>query len=454
MEILFLLVGIILGGTAAWFIAKYKFERTTGISSEELSSYTNQISALQEQKSKLEGRNIAVEERLQHIEGELSLERNKVIELNSSLAKINTEYSGIEQRLREQKTELEQLQQKSETVFKNLANEILNENSRRFAEQNKTSLADILNPLGERIKDFEKKVSDVHVSDTRERASLQEQIRFLTDLNQQVSKEANNLTNALKGQAKTQGNWGEFILERVLEKSGLTKGREYTVQSSMATEDGRRLQPDVIINLPENKHLVIDSKVSLVAYERYCNAETSEEKNLAMKEHLLSIRSHIKNLSGKSYQNLYQLTSLDFVLLFIPIEPAFNEAVNTDITLYDDAFEKNIVIISTSTLLATLRTIANIWKQENQNKNVLEIAKQAGDLYDKFVGFIDDMTTVGKQLDSAKDNYTEAMKKLSTGSGNIVKRFENIKTLGAKASKSLPQKLLDRANEDDELKLE
>ncbi|MCC7095433.1 MAG: DNA recombination protein RmuC, partial [Ignavibacteriaceae bacterium] len=259
-----------------------------------------------------------------------------------------------------------------------------------------------------------------------------------------------NLTEALKGQSKTQGNWGEFILESILEKSGLVKGREYVVQESLTSESGKRLQPDVIIKLPENKSIVVDSKVSLIGYEKYISEEDEHQKQLGLREHINSIRSHIKNLSGKNYQNLYQLESLDFVLMFMPIEPAFALAVQNDQAIFNDAFEMNIVIVSPSTLLATLRTISSIWRQENQNKNALEIARQSGDMLDKFTAFVEDLLTVGKGLISVKDNYDKAMNKLTDGRGNLISRAEKIKELGAKTSKSLPPAILNRAKEDSE----
>jgi DNA recombination protein RmuC len=277
---------------------------------------------------------------------------------------------------------------------------------------------------------------------------------MLKEMNQKITQEATNLTNALKGQSKTQGNWGEFILESILEKSGLVKGREYVVQESLTAESGKRFQPDVIINLPENKSIIIDSKVSLIGYEKFISSDDEREKQLALREHINSIRSHIKSLSGKNYQNLYQLESLDFVLMFMPIEPAFAYAVQSDASLFTDAFERNIVIVSPSTLLATLRTIASIWRQENQNRNALEIAKQSGDMLDKFTAFVDDLISVGKGLMSAKDNYDKAMNKLVDGRGNLVNRAEKIKQLGAKASKTLPPSILNRADLDDDNMLE
>jgi DNA recombination protein RmuC len=379
----------------------------------------------------------------------LTSERAKNTSLNSELSSLKSDYNNLLTRLAEQKDEVEKLQEKFTKEFENLANRIMEEKSSTFTKQNKENLDQILRPLNEKIKDFEKKVDDVYVNDSKERAGLIQQIKTLHDLNQQMSKDATNLTNALKGQTKTQGNWGEFILESILEKSGLEKGREYLVQASMTTENGKRFQPDVLVNLPDNKTIVIDSKVSFVAYEKYCSVDDEAERASALREHILSIRNHIKELSAKNYQNLYQLQSLDFVLMFMPIEPAFSLAVQYDPGIFNEAFEKNIVIVSPSTLLATLRTIASIWRQENQNKNAIEIARQSGALYDKFVGFVDDLINVGNKIDLAKSSYGDAMKKLHEGSGNLVSRTERIKKLGAKTTKSLPKSLLDRTDEDE-----
>jgi DNA recombination protein RmuC len=378
-------------------------------------------------------------------------ERSKVLSLSSENSKIKADYENLGKRLAEQKDEIEQLHQKFSNEFKNLANEILEDKSRKFTEQNKTNIDDILRPLSEKIKDFEKKVNDVYITDSKDRASLAEQIRSLHELNQQMSKDANNLTKALKGDSKTQGSWGEFILESILEKSGLVKDREYKIQLSFTSEEGRRQRPDVIIYLPDNKNMIIDSKTSLTAYEGYCSSDDETVREQLLKEHIASIRSHIKGLNQKTYQNLYELQSLDFVLLFIPVEPAFALAIQKNPELFDEAFDRNIVIVCPSTLLATLRTIANIWKQEKQNRNALEIAKQSGALYDKFVGFVEDLINVGKKLKSTNESYEEAMKKLHEGSGNLVLRALRIKELGAKNQKNLPQSLVDRAEGENSL---
>jgi DNA recombination protein RmuC len=425
MEIVFLIIGIIIGASAAYFAAKFKYQSGSG---------------------KLEERNVITESNLAETKEALDSERAKVIELSSKISALDAVNSNLEQKLAEQKKELEELQSRFTKEFENLANRILEEKSQKFTEQNKSNLDNILMPLQERIKEFEKRVNEVYVNETKERASLAEQIRNLHELNQQMSKDANNLTRALKGDSKTQGSWGEFILESILEKSGLLKDREYAVQQTVKSEDGKNLRPDVIVNLPENKSMVIDSKVSLTAYEHFTSSDDETERARYLKDHITSIRNHIKRLSPKEYQKLYGLSSLDFVLMFIPIEPAFGLAVQNDSGIFYEAFEKNIVIVSPTTLLATLRTIASIWKQEKQNSNALEIAKQSGELYDKFVGFVEDLISLGNNLKQTKDNYDKAMNKLVEGRGNLVGRVENIKQLGANTTKSIPNPLLDRAD--------
>jgi len=429
MEALFIFIALIIGFIISWFI-----------SSSKIKSLSNENSKLSERSSMLE------KERENQI-GELKGERDKVVELNSKLSSLKSDHSNLQQKLIEQKTEIEKLQETFTKEFENLANRIFEEKGKAFTETNKTNLTQILDPLKERIRDFEKKVEESNKENIDRHASLRQQLQMLKDMNQEITKEAKNLTEALKGQSKTQGNWGEFILESILEKSGLVKGREYVVQESITTESGRRFQPDVIIKLPENKSIVIDSKVSLVGYEKFVSSENENEKQLALRDHNFSIRSHIKNLASKNYQNLYQLEGLDFVLMFMPIEPAFALAVQQDPQIFNDAFEQNIVIVSPSTLLATLRTIASIWRQENQNKNAFEIARQSGELLDKFTSFVDDLITIGKGLVSTKDNYDKAMNKLVEGRGNLVSRTEKIKQLGAKATKSLPPTLLNRADD-------
>jgi len=377
---------------------------------------------------------------------------SKYKHINSKLEERNL---ILEERLDEQKEETEKLREKFSIEFENLANKILDEKSRKFTEQNKENLDTILNPLKEKISEFEKKVSDVYISETKERAALAEQLRNLHELNKQMTEEANNLTKALKGDTKTQGTWGEFILESILEKSGLEKGREFLIQETFKSDEGSNLRPDVIVNLPENKSMVIDSKVSLTAYEQYSSSDNEIERKRALSEHVNSIRRQVKVLSTKDYHNLYGLNSLDFVLMFIPIEPAFALAVQNDQSLFYDAFEKNIVIVSPSTLLATLRTIASIWKQESQNRNAIEIARKSGELYDKLAAFVEDLIKVGQRMDDAKKTYEEAMNKLAEGRGNIISRAENLRLMGAKTTKSIDQRIVDKASggDDEQLKL-
>lgn len=391
----------------------------------------------------------SLERDVQSAKEELSQERNKSESLQIERTRLQAENDNLIQKLSEQKTQLEDLQERFSKEFENLANRILDDKSKKFTEQNEAQLKTILDPLRDRIRDFEKRVNETHNESAIERSALKEQLRIMSDMNKRMSEEALNLTKALKGDSKKQGNWGELILEKVLERSGLTKGREYDVQQSFTLEDGSRLQPDVIIRLPDGKNLIVDSKVSLVAYERYIASDGDDKaaQEAFLKEHIASIRAHIRGLSGKSYHNLYGIGSPDFVLLFIPIEPAFILSISTDNDLYNDAFDKNVVLVSPTTLLATLRTIANVWKQEYQSQNAMEIAKQGADMYDKFVAFIEDMIKVGKLMDDSKNTYAEAMKKLHEGKGNLVRRAENMKKLGVKAGKQLPQGLVDRADE-------
>ncbi len=449
MELAYLLIGIAVGFAIGFLFFKLKTKpETNEVDKHAYDTLLAEKNMLQIEKGRLEGTANSVNSELIETKQQLNIQREKVIQLTNDLATSNNAMQNLQEKLTEQKQEVEQLQERFKIEFENIANKLLEEKSEKFTKQNQDNIGEILKPLNEKIKSFEDKVEQTHKESLEKNAGLVQQILSLKDLNLQMSEEARNLTKALKGDNKAQGNWGEVILERVLEKSGLTKNREYFVQESVTTEDGRRLQPDVVIHLPDNKNVVVDSKVSLVDYERFVSANTEEEQVAALKKHIQSIRNHVKGLSEKNYHQLYGAGSPDFVLLFVPIEPAFIVAVQHDSDLFNEAFERNIVIVSTSTLLATLRTIASIWRQENQNKNALEIARQAGDLYDKFHGLVEDLIKVGKQIDGSKQVYEEAMKKLINGKGNLVNRAERIKELGAKASKSLPQNLLDRAEED------
>jgi DNA recombination protein RmuC len=365
------------------------------------------------------------------------------------LSKKETDFENLWERNKEQKQEVEQLQEKFTKEFENLANKILEEKTTKFTEQNKENLKNILSPLQDKIQLFEKKVEDTHKESIDYHAALRQQILGLREMNEQMSKETLNLTKALKGDSKMQGNWGELVLERVLEKSGLEKDREYFVQQSFVTEDGNRVFPDVIINLPDGKKMIVDSKVTLTAYERFINEEDDNLKTQFLKEHVISINRHVEQLGNKNYHDLYQMESPDFVLLFIPIESAFALALNEDTSLYNKAFEKNIVIVTPSTLLATLRTIDSMWTNQKQQENALEIARQAGALYDKFEGFVTDLVKIGKKMDEAKVEYQGAMNKLVDGKGNLITSVEKLKKMGAKAKKSLPENIINRASSSD-----
>ena len=372
-------------------------------------------------------------------------------QIDIRLAQKVSEFNNLEEKLQENKAEVEKLQEKFSKEFEILASKILEEKSVKFTEQNKENLKNILSPLQEKIQTFERKVEDTHKESIDYHAALRQQILGLKDLNLQMSKDTINLTKALKGDSKTQGNWGELVLERVLEKSGLEKDREYFVQQSFTNAEGKRILPDVVINLPDGKKMVIDSKVSLTAYEQFVNSDDDYEKSQFLKEHVNSLKRHIEQLSEKRYEDIYKIESPDFVLLFIPIEPAFAVALNTDNQLYNKAFERNIVIVTPTTLLATLRTIDSMWNNEKQQRNAIEIARQAGALYDKFEGFIADLTNVGKKMDEAKAEYRGAMNKLFEGKGNLIVSVEKLKKMGAKSKKSLPQNIIERAEDIEDL---
>ena len=331
--------------------------------------------------------------------------------------------------------------------FAELAGKIFDEREQRFAQTSNERLGQLLDPLKERIQSFEKRVEETYQQEARERFSLGKELERLQQLNLRLSDEATNLTRALKGQ-KTQGNWGELILERVLEHAGLEKGREYQTQVSLKGPDGERFQPDVLIMLPGDKQVVVDSKVSLTAYQQFVAADDQVIGQAALKQHVLSLRNHVKGLAGKDYKRLEGLHSLDFVLLFVPIEAAFSAALQAEPNLFQEAFDRNIVIVSPTTLLATLRVIDSLWKQERQSQNAREIAERAGWLYDKFVLFIQDLDEVGNRLQQLDKAYAAARNKLTEGRGNLVSRSEQLKLLGARASKSLPPDLLERAMTD------
>ncbi|MEO6884549.1 MAG: DNA recombination protein RmuC [Bacteroidia bacterium] len=453
MNILFLLIGLVLGFGMAFLFLKNKNNSTKDV--EELNKKNNSLDkekSLKEQeiiflKNDSEKKISEWKQERENLISENLAEREKVIALNMRIAKAEEAFSSMKEKLSTQKIEMEELQKKFSVEFENIANKILEDKSKKFTEQNKTNLDIILNPLKEKIKDFEEKVDKAYKAESTERTTLKAEIKNLIDLNKQVSEDANNLAKALKGDNKKQGNWGEIILEKVLERSGLVKDQEYRTQFSTTNDENNRIQPDVVILLPDNKHIVVDSKVSLIAYEAFVNATSEEDKEKYIKEHIASVRNHVKMLSEKNYQTSPDFNTPDFVLLFIPIESSFSVAVQADQEIFNYAWDKKIVIVSPSTLLATLRTIASVWKQERQTKNALEIARQSGNLYDKFVGFVEDLEKIGKSIDTSKSAYESAFNKLKSGSGNLIKRAQDIEKLGAKSTKKLSEKLIESDEE-------
>ena len=406
----------------------------------------SQVAQLQQQALGLEGRLEAGARETDQLRADNASHREKVSHLQTTLLE--------QQKQNEEKLALlHQARESLNAEFKNLANEIFDAKQKSFKEQNQMQMDGLLKPLGEKIKDFEKRVEETYDRESKERFSLAKEVRDLQTLNVRISQDAVNLTNALKGENKTQGTWGEVILERVLEKSGLEKGREYEVQVNLKNSQGQRFQPDVVVHLPEGKDVIIDSKVSLVGYERYCSAEPGSQQQEALKAHIQSLRQHVKQLSEKDYQNLENVRTLDFVLLFVPVEAAFTLAVQQDNELFSNAFDKNIVLVAPSTLLATLRTIQNIWRYEQQNKNAQEIAGKAGALYDKFVNFVADLEDIGGKLDSVQAVYAKAHNKLVSGKGNLVTRAENMRELGARVTKSLPANLVELASQEQAIQI-
>ena len=389
--------------------------------------------------------NLKLENKIRALLSDLELMRTEKDEHKQKLTELTIGKLNLEEKLLEQKKEVTQLQNKFSKEFENLANKILDEKSEKFTKQNRKNLDLLLNPLQEKIASFEKKVELSQKESFGMHSAFKQQIEGLEKLNQQMSKEATNLANALKGDSKVQGDWGEVQLEIILEKAGLSNGIHYSTQGGYRDENGNLKKPDFIINLPESKHLIVDSKVSLTAYEEYYSSEKDEIKDEKLKKHILSIKKHIKELSEKQYTELYGINTPDYVLMFVPIEAALLIALNKHKKLYLDAFDKNVVLVSTSTLLATLSTISSIWKQEEQKKNVMEIARQAGALYDKFEGFVSDLMGVGKKLDAAKTDYSSAMNKLVEGRGNLINSVEKIKKLGIKTKKSLPESIIKRS---------
>ncbi|MHB1921019.1 MAG: DNA recombination protein RmuC [Chitinophagaceae bacterium] len=396
----------------------------------------------QEQLNKinLQGKDLLLQDReaqILQLQEILKEKEKSLMDLTSNLASSNTRNGFLSRQLEEQKADMVQLYEKNNSTFQNLANEILEKESAKFTLQNQVNMQNLLQPLGEKIRDFEKRVEENNTLSSKERFSLQREVQRLYELNQTLSQEASNLTRALKADTKKQGNWGEVILERILETSGLQRSIHYLTQDAKQDEEGRLKKPDVTILLPENKMVIIDSKVSLTAYERFCSAEEEPQRQLALRGHLESVRKHVEELSQKDYPSLYE-KSADFVLMFIPIEPAYGLALQQDPELYDYAFKRHIIIVSVFTLLATLRMIESMWRLDSQNKNAAEIVRQGSALYDKFVGFADDLKDIGKYINLTQKNYEEALSKLQTGKGNLISSAERMRRLKLNNKKEIP----------------
>ena len=417
VSIVMLLIGAIVGAVIVWLVMRKQSEQSRALYEQSMSD------------------TVGLREKVTALTAELATAQADGRHLQQQLDKQLSEAQAAQE---QHKRELAEMQQRLTTEFENIANRVLQQRQEDFSQQSRKQIGDMLLPLSERIKDFREQVSNAFNQETREKASLQAELKQLIELNQTLSKDATNLTQALKGDVKKQGNWGEFILEKVLEASGLRKGMEYEREVVVHGVEGAVLRPDVIIRMPDNKHIIVDSKVSLVAYEQLQHAETDEQYKSLLKAHTESLKQHVKELYDKQYQRATGLNTPDFVLMFVPIEASYSVAIQADSTLYDYALERKIVIVSPTTLLATLHTISYVWKQENQSRNAQEIARLAGAMYDKLCGMTEDFQKVQKSLDAAQKAYNETFKKLSEGNGNVLRTADRIRELGAKASKSLP----------------
>ena len=431
MEVIYLLIGLGAGFSIGVLYTKSKTPKQTEPT--DLSGYVSK--ELYESEK----------QRLVKEEAETKVKEEQIGNLKADVSSKNTLIETLQLKLADEGKRLEEQQKQMQIQFENMANAILEKKSEKFSEQNQKNIDQILKPLGEKIKSFEESVENKYVKDQESRAGLAKQITLLQEANLKISQDAINLTNALKGDSKAQGDWGELQLEVLLEKSGLSKDIHFRTQNSEKDEDGREKRPDCIIDLPDHKNLIIDSKVSLKAYEQFINAPDDTEKNIFLKKHLESLKNHIRDLASKDYPKLYSINAPDYVLMFVPIEPALISALQEDTEIFNLALSKNIILVSTSTLMATMRTVSFIWQQENQKKNVLEIARQSGALYEKFCGFVTDLESVGKAIENASKKYEAAQSKLHSGRGNLVNSVEKIKKLGAKTNKSISQEILDKS---------
>ncbi|QNF34586.1 DNA recombination protein RmuC [Adhaeribacter swui] len=431
MEIILVITGFLVGLIGAYLALKAKQNGTQ--------QQVNQaIVAQQVWQTQVQEKNAEINQ----LKEQLRTENNTILGLQSELTKTETDLYHLKQKLEDQKIEMETLRNTFLQQFSSVSNQVLLNNAEHFKKASAENLETILTPLKERIKEFETKVDTTYEKSLKENTALKEQITMLAQLNQQMSQDAINLTRALKGERKTQGNWGEYLLEVLLEKSGLKKDEHYRREVVLRNDDNKVYRPDVIINLPGEKHLIIDSKVSLNAYDAYCNCDDEAMQLAHLNSHIQSIRTHFLELSKKEYHQLIGVNSPDFVLMFIPIEPAFNLAMQHDRELFIDALNYNVVFVTTSTLLATLRTVEGVWKQENQKNNVLRIAKESGLLYDKFANFVEDLKAIGKSIESSQTSYTAAMNKLTEGKGNLIRKVQQLKVLGARTTKTIDTNFL------------
>lgn len=484
MEYLWVVIAFIVGivGTFSWFQQKIKADKLKWDANKmnELAQFKDETVNLENQRTILESKEVELRQEIQELNEKLTLALKQKSDAEIEVAKLQTANKNLENKLQEvetlkqevekerttrinfekkaasltadldnmktalaeEKKRLEEVKEQMKQEFALIANKILKDNSEAFSQHSKKNINELIDPLKEKIEKFEKKVEDTYEKGLKDQSDLKAEFKKIYELSVQLDKDAKNLTKALKSDSKQQGNWGEVVLERILEESGLTKGQEYMVQETGENVEGKTIRPDVIIRLPEDKFLIIDSKVSLTAYQQFVGFEDKEDKERALKRHVDSVKKHVKELSDKNYQSIKDKNSPDFVLMFLPVEPAFAAAIQADHSLFNYAWERKVVIVSPTTLLATLRTIESIWRQEKQTRNALEIARQAGLLYDKFVGFTDDLNKIGGYLDKTQKSYEEARKKLSEGRGNLVGQVEKLKKMGAKAQKSIDKNLL------------
>lgn len=428
MEIVYYISGVLTGVVVVYFFFRTKLSSVNTISEDKIRS-------LQDENSEVRQKN--------------EIRERELLELTKDNSFRMAENDALKEKLSENRDEIIKLNERLKLEFQNLANKILEEKTKTFTEQNKQNLDQLLKPLSEKIKDFEKKVEETYDKEAQQRFSLKEEVKKLAELNQKVSEEAKNLTLALKGDSKTQGNWGEMILESILEKSGLEKGREYHVQPTFRDESGTMLRPDVIVEYPGERYVIIDSKVSLTDYERYTSAEDEKERKKYLIRHIQSVKNHIAGLSRKNYQEIYDVKSLDFIMLFVPVEPAYLAAIHYDSELWSYAYDKRILIISPTNLIAALKMISSLWRQEYQNRNAKEIARQSEAMLDKFYNLLSDLTDLGNKLDSTRKVYDNTIRKLSEGKGNLIKRVKDIEKLGVKASKKMPDNYRNSLEEED-----